>query len=144
MSLNLTFRFDLYYMSSISWSHVGVAPSHPALLAVDYVDIFGLCGMYNLVYVNRSQSRFTSLPSVACITSYLTISLGTFRLKNTIMKCLHSLQYHLSNQYRQQHHQISHHQSPLNHQHPVFRVGLVDLQITNWGIHCSQVVHMMQ
>ena len=25
-----------------------------------------------------------------------------------------------------QHRQISHHQIPLNHQHPVFRVGLVD------------------
>ena len=70
-----------------------------------------------------------------------------FRLKNTIMKYLPSLQHHLSWQteiHRQQHHQISHHQIPLNHQHPVFRVGLVDLPTTNWGIHCNQCVHMIQ
>ena len=63
------------------------------------------------------------------------------------MKCINSIQHHLSWQtviHRQQHNQISHHQIPLKHQHPVFWVGLIDLPITNWGIYCSQGVHMMQ
>ena len=32
----------------------------------------------------------------------------------------------------------------IRHQYPVFRVGLVDLPITNLVIHCSQGVHIMQ